>query len=104
MFFGSSDFSSLLQDIFNVPGVGGVVSGFVNAGELTVGANCHVYVGPTDDGSFLKTVAKSAQEVFEFLVDIKNFEKLMPENIDKFEVLGDKTFKFRTIHIHKRCR
>ncbi len=41
-----------------------------------------------------KKVAKSAQEVFDFLVDIKNFEKLMPENIDKFEVLDDKTFKF----------
>ena len=54
-------FEFLVEDIFNVPGVGGVVSGFVNAGELTVGSNCHVYVGPTDDGTFLKTVAKSAQ-------------------------------------------
>jgi len=53
-------FEFLVEDIFNVPGVGGVVSGFVNAGELTVGANSHVYVGPTDDGSFMKTVAKSA--------------------------------------------
>ena len=44
----------------NVPGVGSVVSGFVNAGELAVGSHCHVYVGPTDDGTFLKTVAKSA--------------------------------------------
>jgi small GTP-binding protein len=53
-------FEFLVEDIFNVPGVGAVVSGFVNAGELTVGAHCHVYVGPTDDGSFMKTVAKSA--------------------------------------------
>lgn len=53
-------FEFLVEDNFNVPGVGAVVSGFVNAGELTVGANCHVYVGPTDDGSFMKTVAKSA--------------------------------------------
>ena len=53
-------FEFLVEDIFNVPGVGGVVSGFVNAGELTVGSNCHVYVGPIDDGSFMKTVAKSA--------------------------------------------
>jgi elongation factor 1-alpha len=53
-------FEFLVEDIFNVPGVGAVVSGFVNAGELTVGANSHVYVGPTDDGTFLKTVAKSA--------------------------------------------
>jgi elongation factor 1-alpha len=53
-------FEFLVEDIFNVPGVGAVVSGFVNAGELTVGANCHVFVGPTDDGTFMKTVAKSA--------------------------------------------
>jgi GTPase len=53
-------FEFLVEDIFNVPGVGAVVSGFVNAGELTVGSNAHVYVGPTDDGTFLKTVAKSA--------------------------------------------
>jgi len=53
-------FEFLVEDIFNVPGVGSVVSGFVFAGELTVGSTAHVYVGPTDDGSFLKTVAKSA--------------------------------------------
>jgi GTPase len=53
-------FEFLVEDIFNVPGVGAVVSGFVNAGELTVGSNAHVYVGPIDDGTFLKTVAKSA--------------------------------------------
>lgn len=54
------DFEFLVEDIFNVPGVGAVVSGFVNAGELTVGSSCSVYVGPVDDGSFMKTVAKSA--------------------------------------------
>lgn len=53
-------FEFLVEDIFNVPGVGAVVSGFVNAGELTVGSNCHVFVGPTDDGTFMRTVAKSA--------------------------------------------
>ena len=53
-------FEFLVEDIFNVPGVGAVVSGFVNAGELTVGSSSHVYVGPTDDGSFMRTVAKSA--------------------------------------------
>nr|WP_297784684.1 SRPBCC family protein [uncultured Allomuricauda sp.] len=41
-----------------------------------------------------KQVAKSDKEVFEFLTDIKNFETLMPENIDKFEVLDENTFKF----------
>jgi GTPase len=53
-------FEFLVDDIFNVPGVGSVVSGFVNAGHLSVGSNAHVYVGPTDDGSFIRTVAKSA--------------------------------------------
>jgi GTPase len=53
-------FEYLVDEIFNVPGVGSVVSGFVNAGRLDVGPNAHVYVGPTDDGSFMKTVAKSA--------------------------------------------
>jgi GTPase len=53
-------FEFLVEDIFNVPGVGSVVSGFVNAGQLPVGSNAYVYVGPTDDGSFMKTVAKSA--------------------------------------------
>ncbi|GGG56078.1 SRPBCC family protein [Bizionia arctica] len=40
------------------------------------------------------TVEKSAEEVFNFLSDIKNFEKLMPENISKFEVLNDEKFLF----------
>jgi carbon monoxide dehydrogenase subunit G len=39
-------------------------------------------------------VAKSPQEVFNFLEDIKNFESLMPENISKFEVLDDNKFLF----------
>lgn len=53
-------FEFLVEDIFNnVPGAGAVVSGFVNAGNLAVGAS--VYVGPFDDGTFIKTVAKSAQ-------------------------------------------
>ncbi len=41
-----------------------------------------------------KKVSKSDKDVFDFLTDIKNFETLMPENIDKFEVLDEKTFKF----------
>mmetsp|Transcript_25550 Transcript_25550/g.36649 ORF Transcript_25550/g.36649 Transcript_25550/m.36649 type:complete len:704 (-) Transcript_25550:51-2162(-) len=53
-------FEFLVEDIFNVPGVGSVVSGFVNAGELTVGGKAEVFVGPTDDGTFIKTIAKSA--------------------------------------------
>lgn len=40
------------------------------------------------------TIPKSAQETFDFLSDVKNFEKLMPENINKFEVLEDDKFLF----------
>ena len=41
-----------------------------------------------------KTVQKSDKEVFNFLIDIKNFETLMPKNIEKFEILDENTFKF----------
>jgi hypothetical protein len=40
------------------------------------------------------TVEKSAQHLFNELSDVKNFEKLMPDNIAKFEVLGDDIFNF----------
>ena len=40
------------------------------------------------------TVEKSAVYLFNALSDVKNFEKLMPENIAKFEVLGDDIFNF----------
>jgi len=40
------------------------------------------------------TIQKSAQDTFDFLTDIKNFEKLMPENISKFEVLDNDKFLF----------
>jgi hypothetical protein len=40
------------------------------------------------------TVEKSAAYLFYALSDVKNFEKLMPENIAKFEVLGDDIFNF----------
>ncbi|APY09961.1 orotate phosphoribosyltransferase [Seonamhaeicola sp. S2-3] len=39
-------------------------------------------------------VEKSPEEVFEFLADVKNFKSLMPENISKFEVLGEDKFVF----------
>ncbi|PHR74068.1 MAG: orotate phosphoribosyltransferase [Lutibacter sp.] len=32
---------------------------------------------------------KSQKELFEFLTDLNNFEQLMPENIQKFEVEGE---------------
>ncbi|MGM5470581.1 SRPBCC family protein [Flavobacteriaceae bacterium LMO-SS05] len=37
---------------------------------------------------------KSAQQTFDFLSKVENFEQLMPENISKFEVLGEDTFVF----------
>ena len=40
------------------------------------------------------TIHKSQKETFEFLSDVKNFEKLMPENISKFEVLDNDKFLF----------
>jgi ribosome-associated toxin RatA of RatAB toxin-antitoxin module len=40
------------------------------------------------------TVEKSAEYLFTQLSDVKNYEKLMPENIAKFEVLGDDIFNF----------
>ncbi|RIA10468.1 hypothetical protein OE09_2333 [Flavobacteriaceae bacterium MAR_2010_72] len=40
------------------------------------------------------TINKPAQDTFEFLFNVKNFEQLMPENISKFEVLGEDTFVF----------
>ena len=40
------------------------------------------------------TVEKSAEYLYTQLSDVKNFEKLMPENIAKFEVLGDDIFNF----------
>lgn len=41
-----------------------------------------------------ETLEKSAEYVFNALSDVKNFEKLMPENIAKFEVLGEDIFVF----------
>ena len=41
-----------------------------------------------------ETLEKSAEYIFHALSDVKNFEKLMPENIAKFEVLGEDIFVF----------
>lgn len=35
------------------------------------------------------TIFKSNKETFDFLTDLNNFEQLMPENKEKFEVDGD---------------
>ena len=41
-----------------------------------------------------RRVAKGNQVIFEFLTDLKNFEQLMPDNIDKFEVINENRFLF----------
>lgn len=40
------------------------------------------------------TLDKSTEDTFNFLSDVKNFKNLMPENISKFEVLGEDKFLF----------
>lgn len=40
------------------------------------------------------SVEKSAEYLYNALTDVKSFEKLMPENIAKFEVLSDDVFNF----------
>ncbi len=40
------------------------------------------------------SVDQSAQHLFDSLSDVRNFEKLMPDTIAKFEVLGDDAFLF----------
>ncbi len=39
-------------------------------------------------------VDQPAQYIFDQLSDVKNFEKLMPDNIAKFEVTGEESFIF----------
>lgn len=41
-----------------------------------------------------RIVPRDNKEIFEFLTDLKNFEQLMPDNIDKFEVLNENRFLF----------
>ncbi len=41
-----------------------------------------------------KRITRGDKEVFEFLSDLRNFEKLMPDNIEKFEVLSEDRFLF----------
>ena len=40
------------------------------------------------------SIDKSDKEVFEFLTELSNFEKLMPDSIDKFKVIDPDTFLF----------
>jgi hypothetical protein len=40
------------------------------------------------------TVSKPVSYIFDALIDVKNFEKLMPDTIAKFEVLDQESFIF----------
>lgn len=39
-------------------------------------------------------VEKSQQELFDFLTNVENYEKIMPESKEKFEVKSNDTFAF----------
>ncbi len=39
-------------------------------------------------------VSKSKENTYKFLNELSNFEQLMPDNIDKFEVLSENKFLF----------
>ncbi|MEO1012699.1 MAG: SRPBCC family protein [Bacteroidota bacterium] len=41
-----------------------------------------------------KMISKSPEEIFQFLTDLGNFERLMPETIDKFELINQDRFLF----------
>lgn len=40
------------------------------------------------------TSDKSQQEMFDFLTNVRNYEQLMPESKEKFQVVSDDTFLF----------
>lgn len=41
-----------------------------------------------------KNVEKSPEEIYSFLTKVENYERLMPDNISKFEILGENRFVF----------
>ncbi|MCH4824114.1 SRPBCC family protein [Gramella lutea] len=41
------------------------------------------------------TAGKSQQDMFNFLTDVENYEQIMPESKEKFEVTADDTFLFQ---------
>ncbi|WP_089666631.1 orotate phosphoribosyltransferase [Gramella sp. MAR_2010_147] len=41
------------------------------------------------------TANKRQQEMFQFLTNVKNYEQIMPESKEKFEVISDDTFHFQ---------
>ena len=41
-----------------------------------------------------KTIDKSPETIYNFLNDVNNYKKLMPDSISKFEILNEKRFLF----------
>ena len=41
-----------------------------------------------------KSIGKSQEETFNFLSDVSNFKTIMPDSLQKFEVLVEDTFRF----------
>ena len=39
-----------------------------------------------------KTIDKSPETIYNFLNDVNNYKKLMPDSISKFEILNEKRF------------
>lgn len=39
-------------------------------------------------------VEKTPEEIYNFLIKVENYERLMPDNIQKFEILSDTRFLF----------
>lgn len=37
---------------------------------------------------------KNQQEMYDFLTDVRNYEQIMPESLEKFQVTGEKSFLF----------
>ena len=40
------------------------------------------------------TVNKSAKELYDFLTKLENFEEIMPDNLDKFQLINENRFLF----------
>jgi hypothetical protein len=40
------------------------------------------------------TSQKSQQEMYDFLTSVENYEQVMPESLEKFEVTAEDTFYF----------
>lgn len=54
-------FEFLIEDVFNIKGVGTVISGFVNAGEFHKCTSGPIHIGPLPNGTYIKAMVRSIQ-------------------------------------------